>query len=126
MSWLRDFLAVAGLCVNVAGCSADAVEEPLPALHLPGTFVVRENDDGSFRLYRTRTAIAFTPERTFLFMDEHPSAFDGVEDGRLKARDHDLVLVPTGPWLLTQFTKSPYWIVWYRSLTDEERGTSGI
>lgn len=101
------------------------MEEPLPALDTPGTFVVSARDGGGYRLFRTRTVIFIDERRTYLFFDEHLAGAESPESARNKARDPALPLVFVGPSLLERFLQTPWQVVWYRSLTEEERTSHG-
>jgi len=122
----RPFIlcSLAALCA--VACSADAVEEPLPGLDVPGAFVAVQRDEGGYALLRTRTVLALSPDRTLIFFDEHPPGAESIDEARAKARELDLVLVLGSPRLQSSFSRRPYQVVWYRSLTDEERGSSGF
>lgn len=109
-----------------AGCSADAVPEPLPEIELPGTFIAREREPDGYQLFRTRVALRFGADRTYIFFDEHQPGARTLAEARSKARDPELLLVQSAPRLKAQFVELPYFVIWYRSMTDEERGPSGL
>jgi hypothetical protein len=109
----------------LGACSADAVEEPAPSLETPGAFVVRERETGGYRLFRTRSFLALDAERKYLFLDEHVAGAASLAEAHGKARDPALALRFIGPYSRPQFVQRPYQVIWYRSMSEEERTAHG-
>jgi hypothetical protein len=118
-------LKALAVLVLLGACSADAVEQAPPSLETPGAFVVRERDDGGYRLFRTRGFLAVDPERTYLLFDEHIAGAASLAEASGKARDPELALQFIGPYLRSQFVQRPYEVIWYRSMSEEERSAHG-
>lgn len=117
--WQRLLL---GACAVInAACSADAVAVPEPGVRDAGTFVASARTSGGYRLLRTTEVLLFDPVTTYLFMDEYFPGAASVSEARSLARRADLPLRPSSILLERTFLQTEWHIVWYRSLTDEER-----
>ena len=121
----RSSLAVAALCALLPACSADAVDEPVPALETPGTFIASARKTDGYDLFRTRTVLFLDDRRTYLFFDEHLDGAATLDEARSKAQDPALALTFVGPRLRSNFLETSWHVVWYRSLTKEERAAHG-
>jgi hypothetical protein len=111
-----------GLGLFLLGCSADSVDEREPTLDTIGVFVARSAPDGGYTLHRVLYALRLQTDDTSLFISTyavHPSTLDGA---RALARSGPLpVDVEVQVVSQRQFGSVPYEIVWFRSLTPEER-----
>jgi hypothetical protein len=117
---MRTTAAVLWLaCVS---CSADAVQPPEPTLTTPGAFVAYEESSGSIRLIRSFQSFR-VDDNAFLFAAYYDQVATSYAEATALARDRSLV--PRAELVgfdLAVFT-APYRVVWFRSLTDQERGT---
>jgi hypothetical protein len=119
MTRCRAALAIVAASL-LAGCSADAVEEPEPTLDTPGAFVALEDDAGGFNILRTLVSLNLSQDVIFCTLFA-PTAGD-FEQARELAQDHDLpvqdplVLVPKNEILARRWK-----VVWFRTLNEEER-----
>ena len=105
-----------------AGCSADAAPEPEPTLDTPGAFVAVENAEGQFEVLRTLGGLEVGAGQDVLFFSEYAPPAESTEEARGLARRRELtlvdelLLVPTA-----RILESSWEVVWFRSLTEEER-----
>jgi len=114
--------ALAGLLLaGLAGCSADAVEEPAPTLENAGTFVATPEAPDHYRLLRVRNTLVSGPELVYLFLDEHLPGARSLDEALALARDPELLLLPVDVVLLRDFVTRPHVVLWHRSLHDDER-----
>lgn len=118
----RAALALAFACAAlVSACSSDDAPEPEPTLETPGAFVAVKEDTGSMTLLRTLDTLTLQDE-TVLFITIYDVDPSGFADARELAKRHDLPLrveiqfKSEGP-----IVSRPYRVVWFRSLTDEEK-----
>lgn len=116
---LRRTLLLA-LLATCAGCSADAVSEPLPTLETPGAFVATgPNDDGSYALFRVLMALTFDNQKTVVFVFRYPARPRSLSEARALAQGNlESSLVETH--VRDVFVEAGYEIVWFRTLTEEE------
>jgi len=111
--WWLSFLAL-------AGCSSEAIAEPIPAIERPGTFVAVDEGKGYLTLHRTLESFRVNDE-TLLVLTVYDVAPATPGEAREIAKDRDIpVLYETAATSLGAFPNGPYWIVWFRSLTEEE------
>jgi hypothetical protein len=118
-------VALGALLGCASACSADAVEEAPPKLETPGAFVARERESGGYRLFRTRGALVLDAERNYLVFDEHFAGAASLAEAKEKVRDPSLLLQFIGPYSRAQFERVPYEVIWYRSMSEEERTAHG-
>ena len=117
----RRRVVVGLLLAGLGGCSADAVEEPAPALEQAGTFFALRDAPDHFRLLRVRNSVRFDARHTYLFLDEYRPGAKSLAEARALARNPDLSLLPIDVALLEDVIEGPYFIVWHRSLREDER-----
>lgn len=121
----RGFAVLLAILGGLLGCSADAVDEPEPVFTTPGAFIAWSDEEGGYRLLRMRNVFPLTDELTLLFFDEYLAGVASLEEAKQKAQDPALPLVFIGPIQLTQFRQQPHVVVWFRTLTEEERNANG-
>ncbi len=124
-STMRRTFLLAVLALGAGACSADALDAPSPTVQTPGAFVARARDEGGYRLFRTRTSLAIDGGRSFVFFDEYLPGVGSLDEARTRAQDPEVPLAFIGPILLSQFEQRPYHVVWYRTMTEEERTGNG-
>ena len=111
-----------GLGLSVLGCSADSVDEREPTLDTIGVFVARTDPDGGYTLHRVLYALRLQTDDTSLFISTYAVHASTLEGARDLARSGPLpVEVEVQVVSQRQFGSVPYEIVWFRSLTPEER-----
>lgn len=114
------FLVVAA-SLSLSGCSSDAVLAPEPAYDQPGAFVAVDDGGEALTLFRTLDTLKLQVG-TYLFMTEYDVAPLDWEEAQALAKEPDL---PIRTALLLEpvriVTDNPYQVVWFRTLTDEER-----
>lgn len=103
------------------GCSTDSLEAPQPSLFTPGAFTAVDEENGRMTLYRTLDYLELETD-TLLFLTEYeltPGSYDEAREG---AKRHDLpIRVASVGASATLFPGHPYQVVWFRTLTDEEK-----
>jgi hypothetical protein len=115
----RAFL---GLGLLLLGCSADAVDEREPTLDTAGVFVARSEPGGGYTLHRVLSALRLQTDDTSLFITTYSGIARTIEVARDRARSGPLpVEVDVQVVSQRHFASVPYEIVWFRSLTPEER-----
>jgi hypothetical protein len=114
-------VAAVFFCAVLAGCSSDAPNEPEPALDNAGAFAATEAAGGELSLLRT-LVVAHIHSETIVFFtvyDVTPSSWD---DAREIAKREELpIRQPLFFDSRDRFTANPYRVVWFRTLTKEER-----
>ena len=116
-----------GVCVLlsagiIAGCAPVSEVAPEPTLDTPGAFVAQREGDGSISLLRTLQKLTVAGQDTLLFFSVYDAPSQSWDEARELAKEHDLKLryalttAYEGPFLTTEFR-----VVWFRTLTDEER-----
>jgi hypothetical protein len=122
---LRAGIALAFFFTLLPACASDAAPEPEADLETPGAFFAMDEGKGALALARTLTTLRALPLETgdtilfFTLYDVAPSTWDEAHD---IAQGHDIpirILTTTKP--KSQLIMDPYRVVWFRSLTDEER-----
>lgn len=114
-------LAIGLLGLTACGAS-DTLPEPEPELETPGAFVAQRGSDGVFVLLRTLDKLTVENQDTLLFFtvyDVTPKSWDDARELSKRAS------LPVENQAVTAFEKlfleTPHRVVWYRTLTDEER-----
>ncbi len=104
------------------GCSSDAVPAPEPTLRTPGSFVAQETEPGDVRLFRVLGALKLETGQTYLIMrlfSPHASDFDGARE--LAKQDELPIEMALTSSVEAEFVTLPYRVVWFRTLTEQER-----
>jgi len=113
-------MGLGALGVALAGCSSDALDPSAPTFADPGTFVAVEESPGQLTLYRCIDTFTVEGDVT-LFIRSYDVAPRTVDEARELARHGELpVREPTIAVALTRFPGAPFWIVWFRTLTEDE------
>ncbi len=109
-------------------CSADAVPEPEPGLETPGSFVASGPvSDGGFVLLRSLMSLRLDNGNTLLFFtryDVRPKSFEHARELCRTTSDFPAVAMLQSP-LKSEFELTPFRVVWFRTLTQEERDVLG-
>jgi len=101
----------------VPACSADALEEPEPAVETPGAIVVMENDDHSLQLMQTQGITGFGMGDPILFVDLYQDAPRTFAEARVMARDPNLRVRTKDYFIaLVAVVSAPHEVVWFRTL----------
>lgn len=119
----RRLLGALSLCgLWLAACSADAVEEAPPTLETAGVFVARADPEGGYRLFRVLQVLRVDPTQRTLFLTVYALRTASIDEAR-EAAQHESppIAVPVQIHSAQQFASAPHAIVWFRSLTPEER-----
>ena len=102
-------------------CSADAATEPEPTLETPGAFVAVATE-GGYQIVRTLTSLQFDNGQDAIFFKAYAPLARDFEDAERLARDPAL---PVSQELAVssraQVTSVEWKVVWFRTLSDEER-----
>lgn len=115
----RVFIA---LGLSVLGCSADSVDEREPTLDTIGVFVARSDSEGGYTLHRVLYALRLQTDDTSLFITTYAVRASTLDQARKLAQSGPLPIeVDVEVVSQRQFASIPYEIVWFRSLTPEER-----
>ncbi len=113
---------VALLAAPIAGCSADEGAQPDPELTTPGAILGTERPEGGILLMKVLQAYRFDDSLTLVVTTYRPIAEDFAEARRL-ARQPDLpILEPSR--LVGESDLGDYEILWWRSLSPDERDGS--
>jgi hypothetical protein len=116
----RRLVLAAGIATLGLGCSADAVDAPEPAIDTPGAFVAYEESPGQLRLMRTFQKLV-ADDNAFLFAAFYDPLLGSYAEAENMARDRSATPQPDLIGLdLTAFA-APYRVVWFRSLSEQER-----
>lgn len=117
---LRATLLLSALGL-LGGCSTDALEAPEPTLITPGAFTAVDEENGRMTLYRTLDYLELETD-TLLFLTEYEVTPASYEDARESAKRHDLpIRVASVGASAALFPGHPHQVVWFRTLTDEEK-----
>jgi hypothetical protein len=106
----------------LAGCSADALDEPEPELLTPGAFVAVDDGEGAYEILRTLTSLGVGDDRNVIFFTVFAPTAPDFDRARELARDpalpirDELVLLPED-----YFFPRSWKVVWFRTLSEEER-----
>lgn len=115
-------LAVVACLWALAGCSSDAVDPPEPTLETPGSFVAREVAPNELHLFLILGALRLDNGQTMLLMRRFaPRPSNWVSAKELAQQPNlpiDLALTYSPE---NEFVTSPYRVVWFRTLTEQER-----
>lgn len=115
------FVTACVLLAFTSACSADAVTEPWPSLDTPGAYFASAREPSGYHLYRTISVLHIDTQRNAMFLDEHPGGAETLAEAERLARDASTRFVD-GPVIFKEaLLRSPHRVVWFRSLTDEER-----
>jgi hypothetical protein len=111
-----------GLGLLLLGCSADSVDEREPTLDTIGVFVARSEPDGGYKLHRVLYALRLQTDDTSLFITTYSGSVRTLDEARERARSGPLPIdVDVEVVSQRTFASVPYEIVWFRSLTPDER-----
>jgi hypothetical protein len=110
------------LATALTACSADAVDEKPATLQTLGAFVARADPEGGYRLHRVLYVLRVPPMDATLFITIYATRTETIEQAREAAKGPPLpIQVPVQVFSEPQFASVPYEVVWFRSLTQEER-----
>ena len=126
MAMLRASIALTLSCAVLPACSSDTAPEPEPTLETPGAFVALDENEGEGPLTLQRTLDTLTlPNDTILIItiyDVDPTSWD---EAREASKSHDIPLrVEVELESKTPLVARPHRVVWWRSLTPEEKERS--
>jgi hypothetical protein len=108
------------LCAALAGCSSDAAPEPEPSVEDPGAFIAIGPDEIS--LIRILTLFRFSGD-TILFFSLYDVEPSNYEEAREIAKGRDIPIRQLSQVIsVREIAARPHRVVWYQSLTAEERG----
>jgi hypothetical protein len=114
-------LALAFSC-GLGACSSDTAPEPEPGFEQPGSFVAVDKGEGALTLYRMLDRLRLEDGVVILFVtvyDVQPPDWDAAREA---AKDPDLPLRVAFEYEPRDtFTDNPQRVVWFRTLTDEEK-----
>jgi hypothetical protein len=115
--------ALVATLFGLSGCSADSVDEVPPTLETSGAFVARQDViEGGYQLFRILQVLRVTPGDPTLFVTVYALNVESIEQARQAAKRGNLPLrTPVDVVSSRQFAAVPHEIVWFRSLSDEER-----
>jgi hypothetical protein len=115
-------LVVCALLSVLAGCSADSVSEPEPIIERAGSFVAVTEAEGTIVLLRTLRVVPIDSAESLyeaILYEGRPSSYDEAEAW---AKDRDLpVSDPHGIFSLRNVLSGNPEVVWFRTLTEDER-----
>jgi hypothetical protein len=118
---MRSAGFAAALSFALHGCASDDLVPPEPELQDPGAFVAVETGTGELELHRTLDSLIVGGE-TIFFLTIYDVAPGSWEEARAIARRRDIpVRLPVATASAKLYPAAPYRVVWYRTLTDEER-----
>jgi len=110
------------VCGLLPACSSDTAPEPEAVLETPGAFTaVDESGGGPLTLYRTLDTLTL-PNDTIVFATVYDVEPTTYREAREMAKNHAIPIR-----LEVQFLSRaalgghPYRVVWFRTLTDEEK-----
>lgn len=105
----------------LGGCSTEALDAPQPSMFTPGAFTAVDEENGTLTLYRTLDYLELETD-TLLFLTEYEATPRTYDEARESAKRHDLpVRVASVGASAALFPGHPYQVVWFRTLTDEEK-----
>jgi hypothetical protein len=120
MARLRSALGFVAMALGVSACASDSLGFPQPTFRDSGTFIAVDEGHEWLTLYRSIDTFAFE-EETLLFLRTYDVKPTSVDEARRIAKEGPLpVLHPVSAVDLEAFPTGPYWIVWFRTLTDAE------
>jgi hypothetical protein len=123
-------LVLLALAASLSGCSADAVEPAEPELWTPGAFVATAQQDGLVGLHRVLSVEPLPPQpgventerNAILHLTAYQETAASFDEARELAQKHTLTPATKNyVQLASTFADFDYRIVWYRTLTAEER-----
>ncbi len=116
---LRPFLPIA--LTAVAGCSADEIDPPEPAIESPGTFVAATDSTGVIVLFRTLRIVPLSTRESIYDAIVYGGEPSSYEQAKSWAKDPDWpVASPHSSYSYQQILSSQPEAVWFRSLTSVE------
>ena len=123
---LASMLARLALLLHLAfaplACASDAVDAPEPTLETPGSFVARQEPSGEIRLFRVMQVLTLETGQTMLIMIMYAPRPASFTEAKSLAEDRDLAVQQLTYAVESEFAKAPLQIVWFRTLTPQERG----
>ena len=119
----RSRVSLAGVAALViSACSADSVTPPEPTLETPGAFVLATDDSGLTILFRTLQVVPIDSTESLLDAILYAAAPSSPEQARALARDRALpVAEPHASFSLRSILSLEPEVVWFRSVTQDER-----
>jgi hypothetical protein len=109
------------LLALLPACASESLPEPEPTLETPGAFIAVEHGPGDLSMSRTLETFQ-AQEDTILVLTDYDVAPASWEEAREIAMQPDLpIKVAVTAASGKQFSKSNYRVVWFRTLTEEEK-----
>ena len=109
------------LLMACVGCSADAVPEPEPTLESAGAFVATGPIDGNYALFRVLLTLTFDNQQRVLFVLRYSEVPKSIGEARALAQGPQLNGGIVETRVREAFIADGYEVVWFRTLTDEEK-----
>ena len=114
--------AVLASLLSISACSADSVTPPEPTLETEGAFVVATDDVGVTFLLRTLRVLPIDSTESLLDAILYRGEPSSPEEARAWAKDRALpVADPHASFSLLVLQSLEPEVVWFRSLTQDER-----
>lgn len=102
-------------------CASESLPLPEPTLETPGAFIAVDNGGGALTMSRTLSTFE-AQEDTILVFTDYDVAPRSWEEATEYAKEPDLpVKVAVTAASEKQFSKINYRVVWFRTLTEEEK-----
>ncbi|MBK8253649.1 MAG: hypothetical protein IPK82_13405 [Polyangiaceae bacterium] len=109
------------LSATLTGCATESIEEPEATVATPGAFVAVDTPSSPMSLLRTLDSFK-NGDDTILVFTEYNVIPDSWEEAEAMAKLPDLpIRYLETPGSFNTFTQFDHRVVWYRTLTDEER-----
>jgi hypothetical protein len=106
----------------ISACSADSVTPAEPTLETPGAFAVATDDSGLTILFRTLRVVPIDGMESLLEAILYAAAPTSPEQARALAKDRTLpVADPHAIFSLRDVMSLEPEVVWFRTLTEDER-----
>jgi hypothetical protein len=106
----------------LGGCSSEAAPEPEPELRTPGAFVAVDEGGPGLALYRTLDLLQLDGQSDVFFVTHYDVAPADWDEAREVSRQDEIRLAePVDALSEAHYPAGPYRIVWFRTLTAEER-----
>lgn len=116
--------ALVVVATSTLGCASDAAPEPEPELEVPGSFVAFDDGHagGRLTLVQVLATVRLESGDSMVFAAVYAERTGTFAEARaLAQRDDALLQSPMSILSGRVITTRRYDVVWYRSLTEEER-----
>ncbi|HEX2881516.1 MAG TPA: hypothetical protein VHO25_18430 [Polyangiaceae bacterium] len=113
-------LGLLGVVLAIAACSADEAAAPAPTFTTPGAFLAAQNGPHEYMLARTLDRLALGQD--LVVVTRYAPVVRSLDEARELAQSAEIPILDAAFIIpLAELENGNWEVVWFRSLTEEEK-----